>query len=128
MAERALVQNAADPKQVRQAARRQQKDRDLEIDDIRTVMNTVQGRRFLWRLMGHCKTFESVFSTDAGALAYNSGRQDVGHFLIAEVNDAVPAGFLLMMQESQAREKERNDLVDATHTPSATQENPDANS
>lgn len=117
--DRALVRNAADRKQVGIAAKREKDDRELELADVRAVLSTVEGRRFLWRVMAHCRVFGSVFDPQATQIAFNAGRQDVGHYLMSEVTTADEQRLLEMMNESQARERSRNRVVDATHTPSA---------
>lgn len=117
--DRALVRNAADPKQVGIAAKREKDDRENELVDVRAVLGTVEGRRFLWRMMAHCRVFGSVFDPQPTLTAFNAGRQDVGHFLMAEITAADEQRLLEMMNESQARERSRNRTVDATHTPAA---------
>ncbi len=129
MEDRALVRNAADRKQVGIAAKREAQDRENELADLRSVLATVEGRRFVWRMLEHCRVFGSVFDLDATRIAFNAGRQDVGHYLMSEVTTADEQRLLEMMQESQAREMKRNRTVDATHTPAAaTQETTDGDS
>jgi hypothetical protein len=99
MTARASVGNAGDEEQVGKAKRRQSLGRDRELDDLKAVLGTLQGRRFVWRLLGHCSAFTSVFSADPYIAAHNSGRQDVGHFLMHEVEIAKPDAFLTMMHE-----------------------------
>lgn len=119
MTERALVKNAADPKQVGIAKKREADDRELELADLRAVLMLPEGRRFLWRVLGKCQVFGSVFDQVPTQQAFNSGRQDVGHFLMSEITEADDKQLLVMMQESQAREEKRNRTVDATHTSAA---------
>jgi hypothetical protein len=98
--ERALVKNAADEKQVKEGAKREKSHRDREIDDIRQVMSSPQGRRFIWRLLGHCGVYESIWEASA-KIHYNAGKQDVGHFLLAEVVQANEELYSLMIKESK---------------------------
>jgi hypothetical protein len=125
--DRALVRNAADRKQVDTAKKQEALDRENELADLRSVLATVEGRRFIWRLMAQCKVFGTVFDNQSLAIAYNAGRQDVGHYLMSEVTTADEQRLLEMMKESQARELKRNRTVDATHTSpaAATQETTD---
>lgn len=119
MAERSLVRNAADPKQVGIAEKREKDDRDRELSDLRVVLSSVEGRRLLWRLMGKFKWGQAVFNVDATVMAFNAGMQNAGNYLVSEITEADDQQLLVMMQESQAREKFRNSTVDATHTKSA---------
>lgn len=102
--DRALVRNAADPRQVKDAKKREKLRRDGELADMRAVLELPEGRRMLWRLMGHCKTFESVFDELATTMAFKAGRQDVGHFVMVEILAADQTKFALMQAESLARE------------------------
>jgi len=98
--ERALVKNAADEGQVREAEKRERFTRRDELDDLRMVLETKQGRRLLWRLMTHCRVFESIYHASA-LIHYNAGMQDVGHFLLAEITSASSGALMTMMQEQQ---------------------------
>lgn len=69
-------------------AERKEKDiRRQELNDIRTVLSNASGRRLLWRLMEKCNTFQSLF-TDPHQMAYLSGQQDIGHFIMSEIVEA----------------------------------------
>ena len=95
----ALVKNAGDEAQVSAAKKKERFTRNDEIDDIRAVLSTRNGRRFLWRVISHCGPFKSVWSNSA-AIHYNSGKADVGNFLMAEISDADKEAFFLMMKEN----------------------------
>jgi lysyl-tRNA synthetase class II len=101
-----LVKNAADEKQVKDAKFTVEERRRQELNDLRQVLSSVSGRRFVWRVMSHCKAFASIWDSSA-KIHYNAGKQDVGHFLIAEVGEADQDAFFLMMQEAQ-KEKSKN--------------------
>lgn len=73
--------------------------RAAQLADLTAVMATAAGRRLMWRLLGHCGTFESIFETSS-RIYYNSGRQDVGHFLLAEITTADVNQFIQMQHEA----------------------------
>lgn len=98
--EKVSVKNAADEGQVRKAAERAKSMREKELNDIAALLQTDYGRRFIWRLLGHCKVFGSVWESSA-KIHYNSGVQDVGHFLLAEVTEADPDSLIKMMKENK---------------------------
>jgi len=98
--EKVLVKNAADREQVREAKQKETSLRDRELNDLRSILNTREGRRYLWRMMGHCRTFASVWHASA-QIHYNAGMQDVGHFMMAEITEASPEAFFLMMKENK---------------------------
>lgn len=95
-----LVKNAADEGQVRDAASKELRGRERELKDIRSVMSTAEGRRLIWRLLVHCRCFASV-ADPIDKIQYNAGQQDVGHFLLAEVDESAPDLYDLMKKESK---------------------------
>jgi len=100
-----MVKNAADTEQVQEASRKERFRREDELADIAEILSTPSGRRFYRRLLGHCKTFESIWHPSA-LIHHNAGRQDVGHFLLAEATEANPQAFVLMMSS----QTESNDV------------------
>ena len=91
------VGNKTEVKKARVAAR---EIRDVELNDIRTVLGTISGRRLLWRLLEHCKTFNSVWEPSA-KIHYNSGMQDIGHFIMSEIVESDSSLLFKMMKESE---------------------------
>jgi hypothetical protein len=110
--------NASDPKQIARAARKERDRRALEVADMRAVLETPAGRRTLWRLLSHCSVFESIFS--ASSLIYaNAGRQDVGHFVMAEIEASDPEAIFTMMREHRTRQEREALEAEASQTPTA---------
>lgn len=106
MSKKSLVKNAADSKQVHKA-KREVINLDLQNkNDLKFLLKSIEGRRFLWRLLGHCGAFSSVWEPSA-RIHYNAGKQDVGHFLLAEITNADSEGFLKMMQENKENGDEK---------------------
>jgi hypothetical protein len=95
-----LVRNASDESQVRGAKDKAKRVRDHELDDLRTILQAPQGRRLLWRLMGRCKVLNSVWEPSA-KIHYNSGQQDIGHFIMAEIVEADEDAVFKMMKEAK---------------------------
>ena len=102
--EKALVKNAADEAQVAEAVKKLQITREDELNDIRAILNTKQGRRVFWRMLSKCKVFESIWSQSA-MIHYSSGQQDIGHWLMSEMVEADENLLFLMMSEQR---KEKN--------------------
>ena len=99
-----LVKNAADEAQVKSAREKEKLGRDLELDDLRIVLQTDAGRRLLWRFLEKAKVFSTVWENSA-KIHYNSGQQDFGHFIMSEIVEADQMALLKMMSESKEREK-----------------------
>lgn len=105
MADDELVHNAADAGQVKEARRKEKEQRRNELKDLVHLLKDPVFRRFAWRMLGFCKLNQTVFTTtDPVQLGYNSGKQDVGHFLLSEITTAQPESFLQMMQENHRGE------------------------
>lgn len=100
--DRALVRNAADPRQVKSAERKERDRREQELLDLRELLKTEFGRRFVWRVLGYCKLFSDVWDPSS-RIHFNAGLQHVGNWLTAEITAADEEAFFLMMRENQAR-------------------------
>lgn len=103
MDKRALVKNAADADQVKRANEKQENSRDRELADLREVLSSVSGRRFIWRMLERCKVFGTVWDGSA-KIHYNSGQQDIGHWVMAEIGTADEDSLFVMMKEAKQRE------------------------
>jgi hypothetical protein len=97
------VKNAADKKQVRKAAQKEQSRRDKELNDLRFILNDVQGRRFLWRYLGECGVFRSSF-TGSSETFFREGERNVGLKLINDIHEASPEAYILMIKENKESE------------------------
>lgn len=93
--------NAADEKQVSQSMTKEQRERELELADLRHILGSPQGRRVIWRILKHCRVFSSVFNHSGSMTYYNAGMQDVGHFIQAEVIEAKKEAYFEMMREHE---------------------------
>lgn len=95
-----LVENAADEVEVSNAAETIKRKTLSEREDFRYILKSPQGRRVLWRILGHCKVFESIYH-GSSLIHYNAGKQDVGHFLLSEIINTDEMALIKMMQESK---------------------------
>lgn len=95
------VKNAADEKQVRQAASNDEFKRDVEIRDLIDVLSTKQGRRVMWRIMewSGCEGTPFRQTNELTYMAIGSG--DVGRFIKSEIISAGEQFLFTMMKENQ---------------------------
>lgn len=100
----ALVGNAADPEQVAAAKEKQIKEADLELADLRAILQLEAGRRVMWRFLAHCGVHESIWEPSA-KIHYNAGRQDVGHYIEAKIVRASEEFYELMQREARGRKR-----------------------
>lgn len=106
-----LVRNAADPKQVRNATRKEKDLRTRELDDMRAVLRTVEGRRFIWRLMGWSGFLQNPSHQRGDMTHQNIGRGDAGRFLLSEILEADENAYMTM--QTEARRESRSIMAEA---------------
>lgn len=100
MSKKSLVKNAASERQVKKAEGVEQVKDEQEVSDLKIVLETPHGRRVMWRLMEYCKVFNTVWEPSA-KIHYNSGQQDVGHFIMSEIIRADEKYLFEMMKENK---------------------------
>lgn len=94
----------------------QRRVRQKEIDDIRRLLRTPEGRRFLWRMMSLCGVFRNPFTQNSNQTAFNAGMMNVGQTVLADVNEADVTAFAKMQQEYMSAlmsKKEAKEAIDA---------------
>lgn len=75
--------------------------RRKEINDLKAVLSKPEGRRVFWRLLSHCNVYASIFNPNNAIMSKNAGRQDVGHFIQAEIVEADENLYISMMKENK---------------------------
>ena len=85
----------------------QKNQRDNELKDVREVLNTEAGQRFLWRILSECGIFRVSFdSMNSNYTVYNEGRRSIGLFILNELNEADYKIFSKMQQQAILKHKE----------------------
>ncbi|HEB12601.1 MAG TPA: hypothetical protein ENI11_02880 [Actinobacteria bacterium] len=78
--------------------------RDQELADLKHLLSTPNGRRFIWRMMIWCGVFDINFYPDQDNLTnFKLGMRNIGLMLIDECDSADPSAYILMQQEAVAR-------------------------
>lgn len=101
-AKKPYVKNAADQEQVKSAARKSRWAREDDVNDVRELLKTPQGRRFMWRYLGFCKVFETSFTGNSQTF-FNEGQRNVGLTMLNDINDADPEALILMMRDERSK-------------------------
>lgn len=117
--DKSAVKNAADPQQVRRAGARDRDKRADEIEAFRALLALPAGRRAFWALLERAGVFRSVWDQSGQRIAYNAGRQDFGHELMAVLLEADEGGFAIMAGEAAERQRREVEANQAAHTPRA---------
>lgn len=69
-------------------------------DDIRWLMSGKRGRRIVRKLLAKMGVWQSSFSTDALAMAFNEGRRNEGLALLASITEHCPDRYSEMIKET----------------------------
>lgn len=92
--------NVGEPEQVKELAKKQKTERERELDDLRAILATKQGRRFIWRLLGATELF-SVSKVMNASIYALEGKREIGKLVFGDLMEAEPQAYLLMMKESK---------------------------
>lgn len=90
----------------------QRRKRAHELSDLKSVLKTPQGRRFIWRLWEKCGIYRNPFTPNANQTGYNSGRMSIGQEVLRDVMQANVSVFAQIQQEhitAQNSKKEAHD-------------------
>lgn len=88
-------------------AQNDRKQRDLaqrEIDDIKFVMDSVQGRRVVWSVLEKGQVFGTCFNVDPQMTAFNEGQRNLALALFQRVMAHCPEQYLKMAAEASEQE------------------------
>lgn len=104
---RALVKNAADPKQVKNAEDALRLDQDQQDNDWREIihMPSGAGKRIIQYLLAQAGVSRSVWSPSA-AIHRDAGRQEMGHLVLRRIVECDPKAGAEILLESYVRELE----------------------
>jgi len=83
------------------------KKRDLaqrEMDDIKFVMDSVQGRRVVWSVLEKGQVFGTCFNVEPHITAFNEGQRNLALALFQRVMAHCPDQYLKMAAEASEQE------------------------
>lgn len=90
-----------------EAEQRSRLERLQRADDMRAVMGSVEGRRFVWRLLNESGLFGSSYTGEAISGAYGEGRRAVAVKLMADLQAESRDAYVRMVAERLAALPER---------------------
>lgn len=96
-----MVSNAADEKQVKDAERKGKLAKDNELSDVKFILSTEAGRRFIWKTLERCKVYELSFNHSGAITSFNEGMRNIGLIILSDVMGASPEAYLQMMKENK---------------------------
>lgn len=98
--QKAKPYNAADEEVVKTRKRKEESVRDRELHDMRTVMASLEGRRFIWRLLDRAGVFRTSFTGNSTTF-FNEGQRNMGLIVLADVHEACADAYIQMMTEAK---------------------------
>jgi hypothetical protein len=113
--QRALVKNAADPKQVKFAEQVERRRTERFAQALAAVMKTPEGRTVMAQLIRRAGVYMSIWDPSA-RIHYNAGRQDYGHELMADLVGIDEETYQIMEREEWNWNKQQERAIDAAHT------------
>lgn len=85
------------------------KQRDQELNDLRALLNTESGRRFLMRLINRSNYLQPTYGIGAqiSDFAFHEGRREFGLFIVGEITQANSDAWLDMQKQHFKETKEK---------------------
>jgi hypothetical protein len=103
-------ENAATPRQVGEARKREELAIEQEKKDIKEILSLPAGRRFFWMLLdGFCRIDEPVFTGNSKTY-YNDGVRGVG-ILVKKKIKAADIGLWRKMEDEALKRAEKEKLA-----------------
>lgn len=91
--------DVGDAKKVKKRKKKHQLVRERELEEIKQLLSTSYGRRFLWRVLTQCGMFKTLSVHTEHEMSIQSGKRDMGLWLVNEINDADKNGYIKLIQE-----------------------------
>lgn len=84
---------------------------EREAADLRTVMDSPEGRRHIWRTLSKCGIHRQSYIPDSDSTAFNEGQRSIGLWQYAELQSNCADLYALMVSEAvnEALEQRRAD-------------------
>src|SRR5438045_9784787 len=91
--------NTESAKQLKRTAKHERERLEQDKIDIHGLLGDPRFRRFAWRILDRSNMFASIWDSNGSRLNYNSGAQDIGHWLWELLEDARPDVMLDILAE-----------------------------
>jgi hypothetical protein len=95
-----IVTNAADESQVARAKKKEKQRLERDRDDMRWLLSDRRGRRMMHRWLERSGLWRTSFDGPERTF-FNEGMRNMGLMLFAEVSEAAPEMFPVMMKEAK---------------------------
>lgn len=92
-------------------SREQELDRDRTVTDLEAVLRLPQGRRVLLSILDMCGVYRSAYTGERAATDFRLGEQNVGLWLISQIETVSPNEYPALLLERANRAKEQRIAV-----------------
>ena len=75
--------------------------REREINDLKCVMASANGRRFMWRLLEKAGIYKSSMTGNSQTF-FLEGQRNIGLYLLAQINEHCLDEYVVMLSESRS--------------------------
>lgn len=79
-------------------------ERAEELCDIKAIMSSKEGRRFLNRVLEKAAVMRCSFTGNANQTSFNEGQRNIGLFITGEIMEECGDLYLLMLKEAKDAE------------------------
>lgn len=77
-------------------------ERDVQVAQLREMLQDERLRDFLWRVLGWCNIYSTTYQKNFGDMALLEGKRQLGLKLLNEICEASPDAEMLMRQKAIA--------------------------
>lgn len=91
----------ADKSQIKEQENRVRRKDERDLEDMRFILATTQGRRVIWRYLETCGVFKSSANNSGSWTYFYEGQRNIGLMLLADVENASPEAYLQMKKEAK---------------------------
>lgn len=97
------VFDASDPAKVADRKKRWDRIEAQRMNGLRQIMESPDGRVWMWDLLAWCHVWGSPFNADANVHYFNSGMQNVGLKIMSELASKFPKAYLKLLEEGEPK-------------------------
>lgn len=72
-----------------------------ELKDLKWVLSSKAGRKFLWRMLERAGLHSSSFHHHNGVMSFNEGKRSIGNELLVDINEADIEAYFQMQRENR---------------------------
>jgi hypothetical protein len=103
-----MTYQASERKDIRKAEKAQAIHERARLEFVFSMMATISGRTWAYDLLVRCHIFQNPFTPDALATAFGCGEMNIGQAVLADIMQACPDQYVIMMREANVRHISNN--------------------